>query len=309
MSIVLDRPVSTARAIEFAWLELTPSCQLHCSHCYRSSAPGLGHGTMKASDWMRVIQELRDTGVKWLQFIGGEPTLYPQFMNLLIHAGELGFGIEVYSNLLSIPAPLWRAFVHYKVRVATSVYSQYSSIHDEITGLPGSHSKTLHNLQRSLQLGLTTRVGIVHMREDQDIAATIAFLTQVGVDPSRIGADRIRGVGRGAQTVQESPTQAMCGKCTKNRCAITPDGEVYPCIMGRSFSFGNVLRQSIQDIIASPTTASTITMLDGVFAARRANVRDAVPCDPDECDPVDWPPCDPDCCPATVASCEPSEEE
>ena len=63
--------------VRFMWLEITGRCQLRCVHCYADSGPESGHGTMTAADWKRVIGEAADAGVRMVQFIGGEPTLYP----------------------------------------------------------------------------------------------------------------------------------------------------------------------------------------------------------------------------------------
>lgn len=306
-------PVPPPSPIEFAWLEITPSCQLHCLHCYAGSRPGLGHGQMSLADWKYVMALLATQGTRFVQFIGGEPTIHPHFCELLREAGHLGLSIEVYSNLLGISARMWDLFVRYRVRLATSFYSDIPEVHDAITMVTGSQQKTFSNIQKALALGLQLRVGIVRVSEQQNIAATRRLLTEVGIAEQRIGVDRTRGVGRGAQLLQEDSISALCGKCIKSRCAVTASGEVYPCIFARSFSLGNVLTQNIRSILTGPTMRETTGLLSQAFAQRTREDCDPddEPCDPDcepECDPVYYPPCKPDCCPETVASCEPSEE-
>jgi radical SAM protein with 4Fe4S-binding SPASM domain len=298
--------------VEFAWLEITPSCQLHCQHCYAGSRPGLGHGQMSVSDWKAVMSSLAAHGTRFVQFIGGEPTIYPHFCELLREAGRLGLGIEVYSNLVSITTRMWDLFARYQVRVATSFYSENPAVHDAITKVSGSQQKTLANIQKALRLRLRVRVGIVRVSEQQDIAATKRLLIETGVEAERIGVDRTRGVGRGAALIQEDPVSALCGKCVNHRCAVTASGEVYPCIFARSFSLGNVLKEDVGRIITSSTMQETVGMLSHAFANRPriVSTRETQPCDPDcdpECDPVYYPPCNPDCCPETVADCEPTE--
>ena len=113
------------------------------------------------------------------------------------------------------------------------------------------------NIKQVLALGLTLRVGIIDIRDDQDIPATEAFLKQLGVDPNRIGVDRVRGVGRGFNLAKEDAISALCGKCVSGRCVITAEGIVYPCIMARSFPLGNVLEQNIEAILTGETFKST----------------------------------------------------
>src|SRR5947209_9787535 len=144
--------------VEFAWLELTPSCQLHC---YAGSRLGLGHGQMSVSDWKEVMTSLTAHGTRFVQFIGGEPTIHPHFCELLHEAGHLGLGIEVYSNLVSISTPMWDLFGRYHVRLATSFYSEVPALHDSITMEAGSQQKTFGSIQKAIALGLRIRVGIV----------------------------------------------------------------------------------------------------------------------------------------------------
>jgi MoaA/NifB/PqqE/SkfB family radical SAM enzyme len=269
---------------------------------------------MSFSDWKNVIASLAAHGTRFVQFIGGEPTIHPSFCELLHEAGKLGLGIEVYSNLVGISERMWNLFVRYQVHVATSFYSEMPAVHDTITMVSGSQQKTLADIQKALALGLRVRVGIVRVNEQQGIAATKRLLIETGVEAERIGVDRTRGVGRGAALIQEAPISALCGKCVKNRCAVTASGEVYPCIFARSFSLGNALKENIGRIITGTVMQETVGMLSHAFAQRprMASVPSTRQCDPDcdpECDPVYYPPCDPDCCPETVASCEPSEPD
>jgi sulfatase maturation enzyme AslB (radical SAM superfamily) len=300
---------SSTKSITFAWLEITPSCQLQCVHCYCSSAPSLGHGTLTIQDWKHVITSLRATGVRSVQFIGGEPTIHPNFCELLEYAAQVGLHIEVYTNLVSISAHMWEIFTRHQVHIATSWYTDSAVIHDSITGVVGSYYKTLVNMKKALELGLSLRIGMVHMREDQDIAGAKTLLVDLGV--KKIGVDRARGVGRGIQIHNEDPVSALCGKCTDNKCVVTASGEVYHCIMSRSFCVGSVLQDDIATILAGSTMQTTTTMLRAAFAARTGSDDcdpDELDCDP-ECDPQTFPDCDPDCCPATVADCEPSEDD
>src|SRR5437016_4702708 len=75
-----------ANRLEMVWLELTGRCQLRCTHCYAESSPDGDHGVMTGEDWRQVIDQAADLGAGWLQFIGGEPTLHPEFAALVRHA-------------------------------------------------------------------------------------------------------------------------------------------------------------------------------------------------------------------------------
>lgn len=70
-----------------ALIEIVKSCNLSCPTCYADSLPGPG-GTVDAvplDDLKRRIQGVVDRkgGIEILQLSGGEPTLHPQFFELL----------------------------------------------------------------------------------------------------------------------------------------------------------------------------------------------------------------------------------
>src|ERR1700761_365132 len=94
-----------ARKVSFLWLELTGRCGLACSHCYSSSGPAGSHGSMTGDDWRSGIRQAAGLGVAVVQFIGGEPTLHPQFAELLADAVSAGLAAEMYSNLPRASAP------------------------------------------------------------------------------------------------------------------------------------------------------------------------------------------------------------
>ena len=69
-----------------AVLEITDNCNLTCSMCYADSRPGLKHKSLdevkKAIDTLVAAEGQPDV----LQLSGGEPTLHPQFEEILLYA-------------------------------------------------------------------------------------------------------------------------------------------------------------------------------------------------------------------------------
>lgn len=114
--------------VSFLWLKITGKCQLACEHCYADSGPAGSHGSMTGADWMRVIDEAAELDVDMVQFIGGEPTLHPEFDAFVRHALSRGLKVEVYTNLVRVTPEQWALFELPGVRLATSYYS------DELCG-------------------------------------------------------------------------------------------------------------------------------------------------------------------------------
>lgn len=122
------------------WLDLTRKCQLACKQCYNGSGPDGSHGTMTREDWLNVLDQAAACGVKKIQFIGGEPTMHPDFAVLVDHALNVGLHVEVYSNLVHVSNECWDVFQRNGLSLATSYYSDQAAQHNDVTGRP-SHAR------------------------------------------------------------------------------------------------------------------------------------------------------------------------
>ncbi|MEY9859728.1 MoaA/NifB/PqqE/SkfB family radical SAM enzyme [Catenulispora sp. GAS73] len=267
----------------FLWLDLTRKCQLECLHCYNASGPDGDHGTMTREDWIRVLDQAIRTGVEKVQLIGGEPTMHPDFADLLSHAVSIGLQVEVYSNLVHVKAEWWELFRQPGVSLATSYYSENPPEHNEITGRD-SHRKTRANIARAIGFGIPLRTGIVAMRPTQNIERTTGDLVSLGV--LKVGVDRLRRFGRGEGSHPTCDVNELCGNCGDGRAAIGPDGSVTPCIMSSWLRVGNVKTTALAGILAGEEMARATATIPKRVAVD--------PCDPGaECRPDAYP-CQPD---------------
>src|SRR5438270_230249 len=104
---------------------------------------------MSTDDWRSVIRDASALGTHTVQFIGGKPTIHPQFLELLCFAADLGLGIEVYTNLIHITPEMWEVFHTRQVSLATSFYSINPAAHDQITTRFGSQVRTLTQIKKA----------------------------------------------------------------------------------------------------------------------------------------------------------------
>lgn len=243
--------------LRFAWLEITGKCQLSCTHCYADSGPHGTEGTLRTSDWFRVIDDVAELGAQSVQFIGGEPTLHPDLPALVDRALDAGLAVEVFSNLVHVGPRLWDTFSRPGVRLATSYYSDTAAQHEAITGRRGSHARTRANIAEALDRDIPLRAGVIDVSSADFIGrqrthAAQAELSSLGV--AQVGIDGLRGVGRGANA-SPSPDE-LCGRCGHGAVAISPTGEVWPCVFARWISLGNILDTDLPTILSTVTVAS-----------------------------------------------------
>jgi MoaA/NifB/PqqE/SkfB family radical SAM enzyme len=289
---------STVREIgllDFAWWEITGQCQLACQHCYASSGPDGSHGVMTTADWRRVITQTREAGTSTGQFIGGEPTLHPDLPTLVRHALDAGIEVEIYTNLVHVTPALWETFQLPGVRLATSYYSDDPAEHQAVTTRP-THRVTTRNIARAQELGIPLRAGVIGVLDRQRTQQGIATLEGLGVP--EIGYDDLREVGRGARD-RNPGTDQLCGNCGDRQVAISPSGEVWPCVFSRWLPVGSVIVDPLADILRGPQFKTVTEELREAFAP-------ATNCSPDLCNPKCGPTCSPACRPqGTRLPCRP----
>jgi len=243
-------------ATSFLWLEVTGKCTLECIHCYAASGPWGTHGGLSTSQWQDVITDAAECGVRKVQFIGGEPALRPDLASLIAHATACGLDVEVFTNLVSIPDRLWECFTANRVAIATSYYSPDPEQHKMITGR-ATLARTRDNIARALRLGLELRVGLIGVLDGQQASQARTDLIRLGVEPTRIGYDRLRQVGRGIREPGQGNTPAqLCGQCARGVAAVSSDGDVWPCVFARWRPLGSVLAEGMAAILGEPLAAA-----------------------------------------------------
>ena len=242
MTTVADASFPTGTSsLDFLWLELTNRCNLECIHCYADSRPTEPiNQQMSYHNWLTVLRDAFTLGCRRVQFIGGEPTLHPHLIQLIIDATNVGYDfIEVYTNGTLLQDALLDVFTAFNVRLAFSLYGSDAEIHEKITQRQGSYVRTIRNLRKALDCGLTVRVAVIAMSENSfDIHATMDGLHSLGVES--IGTDRLRGIGRGkAQLDATDDFGELCGACGRGQLAINAQGNVFPCVFSRFCNLGN----------------------------------------------------------------------
>ncbi|WP_330278019.1 radical SAM protein [Lentzea sp. NBC_00516] len=261
--------------LRFAWLEITGKCQLSCTHCYAESGPHGNEGVLRTRDWFRTIDDVAELGAHSIQFIGGEPTLHPDLPEFVDRALTAGLEVEVFSNLVHIGPRLWDTFSRPGVRLATSYYSDTASQHEAITRRRGSHARTRANIAEALSRDIPLRAGVIDVSSSERIGlqrtrAAQADLSSLGV--SDVGVDRLRRVGRGAnaspssdQPISDQPDldqagfDQLCGRCGHGAVAISPSGDVWPCVFARRIQLGNVLDTDLATILSTAQLTPAIT--------------------------------------------------
>jgi radical SAM protein with 4Fe4S-binding SPASM domain len=80
-----------------AWVELTRACNLRCPHCFvEAGAPR--EVEMTTERIVRLLDEWKEAGVFSVVITGGEPSIHPDFLDIVRYAHQLGFTVAIASN-------------------------------------------------------------------------------------------------------------------------------------------------------------------------------------------------------------------
>lgn len=290
---IADEPASADRVpqftpptVKFLSLELTNRCNLKCVHCYTESTPESGaDDLMSADDYESVMLQVYALGCRVLQFIGGEAQLSPDFYRLLKKSKSIGFEyIEVFTNLTRLPEEVLNFAAENDIKFATSVYSDDSQVHDAVTRVRSSHTRTVTNLKRLTGKGVESRAAIIKFEQSEAaVERTRTFLKDIGVKSVR--ASQVREFGRGEEIVGgKAHMAALCGHCWDSKLCVAPNGAVYPCVMARQWPVGNIFESSLAEIIGSRLLKDTREKIYDEAWKPRISPTLCGPC-PQSCDP------------------------
>lgn len=258
------KKLTTDFNINFVWIEICTFCNLKCKHCYNESS-ALCHEIMSFEDFTSVCQELLDIGIKKVQLIGGEPFCHKNIMEMLQYAADRFKFVEVFTNGILINEEWCKFFKKNDIHIALSIYSYDAAEHDKVTLQKGSHNKTVHAVELLKEYDIPHRIATVYMK---DISVGEKNTDLYTLNPDK---DVIRMAGRGniglltpellkrklitKETFSHAlnPQSIACNvsgnRCFASRLYISTNMEVYPCVMERRISHGNLKDNSLENLI------------------------------------------------------------
>lgn len=105
-----------------------------------------------------------------IELFGGEPTVYPRFLELLTFAREQGYPCSIASNVRIFHSAKFTQQVarlgpeHIYIR--TSLYGDTESLHDYYTASPGSFKQTVQGIENIVAAGFMSQVNIVILKQN-----------------------------------------------------------------------------------------------------------------------------------------------
>jgi mycofactocin radical SAM maturase len=197
----LDAPIC------LTW-ELTYACNLACVHCLSSSGRR-DPGELTTAEAKRVIDELHDLQVFYINIGGGEPTIRHDFFDVVDYALSRQVGVKFSTNGSRIDGPTARRFAAMDyLDVQISIDGVDAATNDAVRG-EGSYAMARAAMDHLSSAGCGPfKISIVVTRHNVDQLDNFeALAASYG---AQLRVTRLRPSGRGADTwPQLHPTAAQ----------------------------------------------------------------------------------------------------
>lgn len=253
-------------SIDFVWIEITNKCNLQCVHCY-DEASNLNSQIMSYNDFCYIIDELVKNKIKKIQLIGGEPLLLGnKLINYLDYCKEKFEYIEIFTNATLMTDDLLKYFKENNIKIAVSVYSYNADEHNKVTQNENSFSLTNKAISKLREYGIKYRVRNVLMdnliqgekntdlytlSKTRDIVrmagrANVKLLNHKLISEKLITKDTFSALELNRNFI----ARLVSGhNCFSRRLYFSVDLEVYPCVMERRISHGNLKNDNLKNLI------------------------------------------------------------
>src|SRR5260370_3447464 len=190
----LDAPIC------LTW-ELTYACNLSCVHCLSSSGRR-DPRELTTAECKQVIDTLERMQVFYVNIGGGEPTVRPDFWELVEYATVHHVGVKFSTNGVKIDAAAARMLAASDyVDVQISLDGATAEVNDAVRG-PGSYATAMRAMQNLADAGFTGfKLSVVMTR--QNISQLDAFKALADRFVAQLRITRLRPSGRGADVWNE----------------------------------------------------------------------------------------------------------
>lgn len=159
-----------------ATIETTDRCNLKCRHCY-GNYEKVNTNIMPLDKIKKLLWDLKNIGVRIIEFTGGEATTHPHIVEIVQHALSLEFeSITILSNGVNISEQLLKVLVDNKEKICIQI--DLHSLNEEymtwFTGVPRIMPFVKKNIEVIAKAGIRMRVITIvtkrNMNEIEDIA-------------------------------------------------------------------------------------------------------------------------------------------
>lgn len=260
------------------WLEITQKCNCKCIHCYQGETHIGVDKSINLENWINVIEQLQKMNQKRVVVIGGEPCTCKNLLQILTSLINANITTTLFTNATIINEDVKKFMVHNKdlFELKVSLYGHNAELHDSITNVKGSFDKLVRNVKFFVENKIKVNIAVVILSKNEIYNdEIIAFAYEIGA--SYVSSDNIRHVYGGTQNeyipitkeinrrvLRTSPKfialeerfndNNFYNSCWFEKIVVTETGDILPCTFQRDIIYGNILHNTLQEIIENDIT-------------------------------------------------------
>ena len=289
---------------------MTKACSYRCEHCYQRLDAG---ADISEAALLEIARRVREAGTSMFDIEGGEPLL--RFDRLLHLVRSLGPGVETWVNTTGAgleDGMLENLREAGMFGIMVSLHSPNRSIHDALTGIPGSFDAACDVMRKCRDLGMAAVANSVlseeelragHLAQLMDLARDLdcdfvqlihpkaaglwlGRKDQMQSDPDLIDEVRRQHLSYNsrhrpdypslaAQVFEEAPNVLGCTAGAVDRFYVNAHGEVQPCEF-LNISFGNAAQEPFETILARMREAFPEPCSDWLCSTQAAAIAERI---------------------------------
>ena len=156
--------------------ELTFGCALHCRHCYTDCYNNPSHISreLTTEEIKIILDKVRDAGVLWVCFTGGDPLVREDFLEIYAYAKQKGFLITLFTNAVSMTEEIASSLAAQPpFSIEITVNAADKDLYEHISQVRDSYARMRQGLKRMLDKGLPLKIKTQITKDNRGDMVTI----------------------------------------------------------------------------------------------------------------------------------------
>ena len=169
-------------------LNITDACNYNCLHCFHAADNTAPKCAFTYEETVRFLDEMKRCGVQALRLTGGEPTLHPQFRQVLQDVKDRGIFLKtLVTNGSTMDEKLARFISALHPDAEIMISFDGVGFHDWMRQHAGSEERALTAIRNCKEAGLRVLVNMnVNRKNRKAMFDNVKLLDDMGVDKVRI---------------------------------------------------------------------------------------------------------------------------
>lgn len=256
-------------------IELTNMCNLKCKYCYVDFNKPIDIENIDYKKTIEMLDELKEMGTLFITITGGEPTLHPNFKDILKHALKNKFYVRVLTNGSALDEDEIKELNEISknglLSIDISMHSLKENIFDDFTQKQGTFRRVMKTIymikETAIPLSLVCNITNVNIDEIEDISSfgernkieiqfnPIVYPTINNYSNDNFYVDNIQ-IKKIIEKNIFSPKRGVCVALI-SKCWIDYRGEVNLCELIR-ISVGNITLENFKNIWSKLTKSKEL---------------------------------------------------